>query len=211
MEFALVFGQVVYEPRVKIDNPHTLEGWNDVMGVPYWILGTVYNRGHKWSGHRKDKLHVMGENGFWHGATEEAEFFIQDNDYPCDPRFTAAMDKYGWIKKEKKDKWYKAKIMGEFREVRPNPQIYEWVNAVEPAPMPAPAAAGGIAGNFDPPPHAYDARGLRVRLADRDNVNRYIQELRDVVERPGIGGAQLRAVAHPAAAEQPLPDEAAND
>lgn len=85
-----------YEPRLEIADPSKLEGWSASMGVPYWVLGFAYNNGDKWRASRKDRCSVEGEGGFWMGAVEGAEFFIQDVDFDFDPRFDEGLHKYNW-------------------------------------------------------------------------------------------------------------------
>lgn len=148
MIYSVILGDMCYEPRLEIADPSKLEGWSASMGVPYWVLGFAYNGGAKWRASRKDRCSVEGEGGFWMGAVEGAEFFIQDVDFDFDPRFDEGLHKYNW-KERKKDK---VKV-----KVDPSRYYYQnmdpgtianrplgWAEAVQPAVAPAPLPEGWL-------------------------------------------------------------------
>lgn len=235
MLYSIVLADACYEPSIEIPNPTKLEGWNDAMGVPYWVIAYAYNNREKWRPHRRDHCTVYGEGGFWTGFLEHTEFFIQDCDFATDPRFDEGVRKYRWERKLRKPKvipdgradpyrmvHYEGfaggagggggglGLAGLIQQPQVEQRIFRWVENVEPAPQPAAVPAPNL-----------------------DDLNVYMPDIQPVVRvRPPAGlrirerlaEAAARVMNEPrnmqvrdeygaalVAAEHPLPDEAAND
>lgn len=219
MLYSFILADACYEPAVEILNPSKLEGWNDPMGVPYWVVAYAYNNREKWRPHRRDHCTVYGEGGFWMGALEHTEFFIQDCDFPTDSRFVDGLKKYRWEKRveeierrKERDRAYAQVQVPEMRyyNVAPAPLgqaqqapeggwnmapavQFRWVGEPAQQPPVAPAPQQPLYLLEDAPPQPPVAnRGLRIR-------ERLVEAAARIMDQPVGEGVALNAVAHPEA------------